>query len=94
MRSSISARSAINNSFAGIFARSASTTLLRPATASLFARVSKRDSGLRFVGLRDGATAASRRFFPGRIYFSILYLVNGPARAGWGVFDGNSKCSK
>ena len=48
------------------------TTLLRPATASLFARVLSLDSGFLFVGLREGATAASRRFFPGRIFFRFF----------------------
>ena len=72
MRSSISTRSAIKSCLAGIRARRASTTLLRHATASLFARVSSLDSGFLFVGLREGATAASRRFFPGRIIYSIL----------------------
>ncbi|CAB4536450.1 unannotated protein [freshwater metagenome] len=80
MRSSISARSAINNSLAGIFARNASTTLLRPATASALARVSNRDSGLRppvrgALVVRFGAASASRRFLPGRISYLFLYFL-------------------
>ena len=80
--SSTSVRSARRSSFAGIFARSASTTEFLPATASPDGFVSRRDSGRRLSSRRAGragragAASASRRLRPGRVIeYSNGFLV-------------------